>query len=280
MGGTGAARLRSRRPLPAPGHRLRRGRPEHQHGLRHDLAGRRPLPAAPERAVDRRLLAQPPAPARRRQRLPHRRPPGLRPVPGKLAGDAWLGVFKSFDGGHSWQSYLLPGYPQDNSPEGLASPLKGYSAAADPTVRGGQWASSTTAASRSTAARTTARSSSSTYFDANAKENGSVPDGSDTIPYQGTVVVDTGTSGQFLDKTVDRGGQTRAERRPALSTCWGNRRRCPPATSTWCGAASRGARARRSCSRARSTAGGTGRTRSSSPSRARSIRAPISRSTR
>src|SRR5690348_14762462 len=50
-------------------------------------------------------------------------------VPGSLAGDAWLGLFKSFDGGQSWQSTLLPGYPQDQSPDGLASPLKVYSAA-------------------------------------------------------------------------------------------------------------------------------------------------------
>src|SRR5512143_4060641 len=63
-------------------------------------------------------------------------------VPGTLSGDAWLGVFKSFDGGLSWQSTLLPGYPQDtpqNDPNsaGLNSPLKAYSAAADPTVRAG-----------------------------------------------------------------------------------------------------------------------------------------------
>src|SRR5262249_26338468 len=47
-------------------------------------------------------------------------------VPGSLAGDAWLGVFKSVDGAQSWQSTLLPGYPQDQSPEGQASPLKAY----------------------------------------------------------------------------------------------------------------------------------------------------------
>jgi photosystem II stability/assembly factor-like uncharacterized protein len=62
-------------------------------------------------------------------------------LPGKLknqpAGDAWLGVFKSFDGGQSWISTLLPGFPQDDSPEGVASPLKGYRAAADPVVRAG-----------------------------------------------------------------------------------------------------------------------------------------------
>ena len=51
--------------------------------------------------------------------------------------DAWLGVFKSFDGGQTWQSTLLPGYPLDSSPVGMASPLHGFQAAADPTVRAG-----------------------------------------------------------------------------------------------------------------------------------------------
>ena len=52
-------------------------------------------------------------------------------------GDAWLGVFKSYDGGQTWKSTLLPGYPQDTSPAGLLSPIKGFQAGADPTVRSG-----------------------------------------------------------------------------------------------------------------------------------------------
>ena len=52
-------------------------------------------------------------------------------------GDAWLGLFKSKDGGQRWTSTLLPGYPQDQSPAGLASPLKTYQAGADPVVRAG-----------------------------------------------------------------------------------------------------------------------------------------------
>ncbi len=70
--------------------------------------------------------------------------PGLctiNPVTGECiepeTGDAWLGLFKSKDGGQRWASTLLPGYPQDQSPAGLASPLKTYQAGADPVVRAG-----------------------------------------------------------------------------------------------------------------------------------------------
>src|SRR5579872_4642867 len=55
----------------------------------------------------------------------------------KPTGDAWLGVFKSFDGGRTWRSTVIPGYPQDTSAVGVASPLKGFDAAADPLVRTG-----------------------------------------------------------------------------------------------------------------------------------------------
>src|SRR5215472_13328783 len=51
-------------------------------------------------------------------------------LPGLLGieehGDAWLGLFKSFDGGLTWSSTLLPGYPLDSSPTGRSSPLFGY----------------------------------------------------------------------------------------------------------------------------------------------------------
>lgn len=53
----------------------------------------------------------------------------------KETGDAWLGYSIVRDGGLSAKKYLLPGYPQDTSAEGLASPLHGYEAAADPTWR-------------------------------------------------------------------------------------------------------------------------------------------------
>lgn len=61
----------------------------------------------------------------------------------KGAGDAWLGVFRSNDGGQTWKSTLLPGFPQDISENGKASPLNGsnlgdgMTAGADPVVRAG-----------------------------------------------------------------------------------------------------------------------------------------------
>src|SRR5205085_7680299 len=51
--------------------------------------------------------------------------------------DAWLGVFTSLDGGETWRSTLLPGYPQDTSAVGKASPLHSFTVATDPTVRAG-----------------------------------------------------------------------------------------------------------------------------------------------
>ena len=58
-------------------------------------------------------------------------------IPGLSTGDAWLGIYLSVDGGQSWISTLVPGFPQDSSTQGLASPLKVYPVAADPTVRAG-----------------------------------------------------------------------------------------------------------------------------------------------
>src|SRR5881296_861971 len=49
-------------------------------------------------------------------------------------GDVWAGYYRSTDGGASWQDSLVPGYPADTSPAGLASPVHGScNAAGDPT---------------------------------------------------------------------------------------------------------------------------------------------------
>jgi hypothetical protein len=61
--------------------------------------------------------------------------PGL---PAELEiGDAWLGWYESTDCGATWYSTLVPGYLHDVSPAGLASPVKGFNAGADPVVRSG-----------------------------------------------------------------------------------------------------------------------------------------------
>jgi hypothetical protein len=45
-------------------------------------------------------------------------------------GDTWAGYYRSTDGGSSWQDSLVPGYPEDSSAAGLASPAHGSCAAA------------------------------------------------------------------------------------------------------------------------------------------------------
>jgi hypothetical protein len=48
--------------------------------------------------------------------------------------DVWAGFYRSIDGGAHWSNSLVPGYPQDASAGGLASPVHGTCAASgDPT---------------------------------------------------------------------------------------------------------------------------------------------------
>lgn len=49
--------------------------------------------------------------------------------------DAWLGFYVSADGGATWFNTMVPGFPSDTSPAGLASPLKGLDGSGDPVVR-------------------------------------------------------------------------------------------------------------------------------------------------
>ncbi len=118
----------------------------------------------------------------------------------EVTGDAWLGVFKSFDGGQTWRSTLIPGYPQDSSAQGLASPLKGFSTAADAVVRAGTnglFYYSGIAFNRGT---NTGVVFISRWMDLNNKENGDPTKQQDSIRYISASIIDKGNAGQFLDK--------------------------------------------------------------------------------
>jgi hypothetical protein len=118
-------------------------------------------------------------------------------VSGEVAptGDAWLGWFNSFDGGQTWTSTLIPGYPQDTSLAGELSPIHGLGAGADPTVRAGtngMFYYSGLAFNRQ--AGGASKVFVATYTDDNNLEGGN------SIRYLWTTTVDTGTANLFEDK--------------------------------------------------------------------------------
>ncbi|MGB2669877.1 MAG: putative Ig domain-containing protein, partial [Candidatus Acidiferrum sp.] len=120
---------------------------------------------------------------------------------GAETGDAWLGLFKSFDGGFTWQSNLLPGCPYAVSQCTDSGALSGrFQAAADPVVRAGtngMFFYAGLAFDRATSATTASTVSSifvARYNDLNNNEQ------SDPITYIDTHIVASGNSSQFLDK--------------------------------------------------------------------------------
>jgi len=131
-------------------------------------------------------------------------------------GDAWLGLFKSFDCGASWQSTLLPGYPLDKTPEGINSPLKKWNAASDPVVRSGPSGFFGYSGIAFTRGTNQGQVFFSRFVDLNNKENGSgatgaVSSSADPIRYVGTSIIATGSARRFLDKPwmaidIERGG--------------------------------------------------------------------------
>lgn len=52
-----------------------------------------------------------------------------------VAGDVWLGLYVSNDGGDTWFNTFVPGFPSDTSPAGMDSPLLSLDASGDPVVR-------------------------------------------------------------------------------------------------------------------------------------------------
>ncbi len=110
-------------------------------------------------------------------------------------GDAWLGFFTSFDGGQTWTSTLVPGYPQDTSLAGRLSPLYGLGAGADPTVRAGtngMFYYSGLAFNRQ-------QGGSSKVFLATYTDDNNI-EGANSLRYLWTTTVETGTSNLFEDK--------------------------------------------------------------------------------
>jgi len=118
--------------------------------------------------------------------------PGL---PVGETGDAWLGIFKSYDGGQTWISTVHPGCPQNLAPCSGAPALKGFSAAADPVVRpgaNGMFFYSGIAFTR--AAKSNSVVFVSRFLDNNNEENG------DPIKYIDSTVVTTAQPGTLVDK--------------------------------------------------------------------------------
>jgi len=121
---------------------------------------------------------------------------------GAETGDSWLGLFKSFDGGLTWQSTLLPGCVQQSIPQCKDNGALGgiYQAASDPVVRAGtngMFYYAGLAFDRATSSTTASSLSSifvARYNDLNNNEN------IDPITYIDTHIVATGNSAQFLDK--------------------------------------------------------------------------------
>jgi hypothetical protein len=126
--------------------------------------------------------------------------PGLEDI--KVIADAWLGVFRSYDGGSTWTSTLMPGYPQDTSAAGMSSPLKGYPAGADPVVRAG--ASGLfyyTGIVLNRDANPLGALFVTRYLDHNNKESSKlVEESAHSIRFVDTKLIQRGTSGQFNDK--------------------------------------------------------------------------------
>ncbi len=127
--------------------------------------------------------------------------PAVDVLPGfEVTGDAWLGMYKSYDGGATWRSTLLPGFPQDNTPTGLASPLKGFTTAADAVVRAGSNGMFYFSGIAFDRGANKGQVFVSRFVDLNNKENGDPRQNQDSIRYVSAAVIDHGSAGQFLDK--------------------------------------------------------------------------------
>lgn len=121
-------------------------------------------------------------------------------------GDAWLGRHWSADGGQTWRSDLLHGYPQDQSDKGLNSTLHGFDAAADPTVKawGGLFYYGGIAFNRdansSNSNSTGGEGKTGVYFVARFVNSNNRENDPDPVKQDLLRIWDSGNSGQFQDK--------------------------------------------------------------------------------
>ena len=183
---------------PGPARRGAGGRPEREHGVRASSG-----PAATRSSSGRTSRRRHVQRESRGTFSPARTTTGRSTFPSRTpnapeTGDAWLGVFKSFDGGITWKSTLLPGYPQQVPRTG---PLSTFTTAADPVVRAGTnglFYYSGIAFNRDTKDGVVFVSR---FMDLNNKENGDPTLDSDPIRYIDTKVVDSAApSAPFIDK--------------------------------------------------------------------------------
>ena len=137
---------------------------------------------------------------------------------GKVTADAWMGIYWTRNAGQTWRSSLLPGWKtsdplvKDATPEGAPAqnPIAGFEAAADATVRAGThglFYVSGIAFNRADEANGTSSGLSSggegksgvqfvaTFIDDNNTSDPNVPP-----RFLRISIVDSGTSGRFLDK--------------------------------------------------------------------------------
>jgi hypothetical protein len=138
-------------------------------------------------------------------------PAGTLTCPG--TAEPWVGQYISTDGGARWQSTLLPGFPQDVSPQGIASPLHGFTTASDPVVRAGTNGLFYYAGIAFNRGTNNGLVFVARYMDLNNKENGTIVSDSFPIRYINTGIVARGSSTQFLDKEwiavdIPRSGRT------------------------------------------------------------------------
>jgi hypothetical protein len=136
---------------------------------------------------------------------------------GKVTADAWMGIFWSRNAGQTWRSSLLPGWKtsdplfKDTTPEGSPSqnPIAGFEAAADATVRAGTHGlfyisgiafNRTEEVNGSSALRSGGEGKSGVQFVATYIDDNNTSDPNTPPRFLRLSIVDSGTSGRFLDK--------------------------------------------------------------------------------